>query len=233
MVSKQGDSIDFDKLESKVNKAVEDEKLYWLRNDAKFRAVRQKVGTYDEFREIVNAAHLRPLDKEDKINMDQRIKQPWNSHSQGAGSQHGLLFDKADTTETPKAHEVRNIPKDSHSFVKHWRSCSTMQDKVAYLKLIGSECLPSLFKVEIPFGLLGEMIAALSHNCHNHGAATATADVDFSAATLEGLSATGRFQLALSFLSPKEVEYLKDLIDTIALSAADRALALRQAYGTT
>ena len=42
--------IDFGKLERELHKAVEADARYWRENDAKFRAVNQKVGSYDEFR---------------------------------------------------------------------------------------------------------------------------------------------------------------------------------------
>lgn len=46
---------------------VNDEYLYYLQNDAKLRAV-ISTKTYEEFKDIVDAAHLRPLDKFDKQN---------------------------------------------------------------------------------------------------------------------------------------------------------------------
>lgn len=42
--------INFKKLESELQNAVEGEAKYWRENDAKFRAVHQKVASYDEFR---------------------------------------------------------------------------------------------------------------------------------------------------------------------------------------
>lgn len=47
-----------------INKIHQDE-LYDMRNSAKLRAVKSSK-TYDEFKNIVDAAHLKPLDKEDK-----------------------------------------------------------------------------------------------------------------------------------------------------------------------
>ena len=43
-------AIDFKKLEKELNNAVEADARYWRENDAKFRAVHQKVASYDEFR---------------------------------------------------------------------------------------------------------------------------------------------------------------------------------------
>ena len=50
MVSKANDKIDFGKLEAEVYDAVEADAKYQRENDAKFRAVHQKVATYEEFK---------------------------------------------------------------------------------------------------------------------------------------------------------------------------------------
>lgn len=50
MVSRQEDSINFSKFEKELEAAVELDNRYWRENDAKFRAVAQKVATYEEFR---------------------------------------------------------------------------------------------------------------------------------------------------------------------------------------
>lgn len=47
-----------------INKIHQDE-LYDTRNSAKLRAIKSSK-TYDEFKNIVDAAHLKPLNKDDK-----------------------------------------------------------------------------------------------------------------------------------------------------------------------
>ena len=59
------DAVDFTKLEREFNAAVEADAKYQRENDAKFRAVEQRVASYEEFRDIVAASHLRSLDKKD------------------------------------------------------------------------------------------------------------------------------------------------------------------------
>lgn len=49
MASLREDKINFDKLSDGASKAMAAENLYWLKNDAKFRAVAQR-GTYDDFK---------------------------------------------------------------------------------------------------------------------------------------------------------------------------------------
>ena len=58
MVSKHDDAVDFDKLEKELTDALAQEQRYWTENDAKFRAVDQKVATYDEFRWGKKTSHV-------------------------------------------------------------------------------------------------------------------------------------------------------------------------------
>lgn len=44
------DEIDVSRLCKQLGEAVEADEVYWRENDAKFRAVRQKVSSYEEFR---------------------------------------------------------------------------------------------------------------------------------------------------------------------------------------
>ncbi|KAJ8254573.1 hypothetical protein COCON_G00211850 [Conger conger] len=72
-----GDSevINFSALEKELQAALEADRKYRRENDAKFRAIHQNVGSYEEFRDIVLASHLKPLEKTDKTG---QRRQPWN-----------------------------------------------------------------------------------------------------------------------------------------------------------
>ena len=59
------EEIDFRKLEKELSLAVEADAKYDRENSAKFRAVEQRVSSYEEFKDIVSAAHLKPLDRKD------------------------------------------------------------------------------------------------------------------------------------------------------------------------
>ena len=50
MASVKEDHIDFNALEEELHAAVEADARYWRENDAKFRAINQKVGSYEEFK---------------------------------------------------------------------------------------------------------------------------------------------------------------------------------------
>lgn len=55
------DGIDFKRLDEAVQNAMEADAKYSRENDAKFRAVKQKVATYEEFEGIVAGAHIKPM----------------------------------------------------------------------------------------------------------------------------------------------------------------------------
>ncbi|KAG5671945.1 hypothetical protein PVAND_002113 [Polypedilum vanderplanki] len=56
---------------------IKSDDLYRLRNDAKLRAV-NTTKSYEEFKDIVDAAHLKSLSRYDKMN-SQTNKSRWNS----------------------------------------------------------------------------------------------------------------------------------------------------------
>lgn len=61
----EDEGIDFRRLERELALAVETDAKYDRENSAKLRAVEQRVGSYEEFRDIVSAAHLKPLERKD------------------------------------------------------------------------------------------------------------------------------------------------------------------------
>ncbi|XP_045479863.1 uncharacterized protein LOC123684592 [Harmonia axyridis] len=65
---------DKQRLYVELQNAIEQDKLYWIRNDAKIKAAVTSK-SYDEFRELVAAAHLKALTKEDK----ERKQRSWQT----------------------------------------------------------------------------------------------------------------------------------------------------------
>lgn len=61
-VSHDSDYLDFSKLEKEIQNAVVSEERYWQENDAKIRAVEQRVPTYDDFRLVlIYCSHISLL----------------------------------------------------------------------------------------------------------------------------------------------------------------------------
>ncbi|XP_011309083.1 coiled-coil domain-containing protein 103 [Fopius arisanus] len=59
--------INFKDLEEELQSAVKADDLYKLQNDAKLRAVEQNVPNYEQFRQMVKAAHLKPMDRKKNV----------------------------------------------------------------------------------------------------------------------------------------------------------------------
>ncbi|XP_029013728.1 coiled-coil domain-containing protein 103 [Betta splendens] len=76
MATSQHDVIDFPALEQELQAALELERKYVRENEAKLRAVSQRVGSYSEFRDLILTCHLKPMGKKDKGGTI--WKQPWN-----------------------------------------------------------------------------------------------------------------------------------------------------------
>ncbi|XP_053681971.1 uncharacterized protein LOC128732695 [Sabethes cyaneus] len=68
---------DIKKLEYQCLEKVQGDELYQLRNDAKLRAVYTSKN-YDEFKDIVDAAHLGALTAQDKQNAQTKYRL-WNN----------------------------------------------------------------------------------------------------------------------------------------------------------
>lgn len=198
MVSgKDEESIDFRKLEKELSAAVEADAKYWRENDAKLRAVEQRVETYEEFKGIVAAAHIKPLDKKDKISEIEKLQAPWNPHA--------TAKDGKGIKSEPLEEDKSKIPKNGHEFARDWkRYCKTNSDKYDFLIRIGGEQLGIIFKLEIAFGLLGDILVAMEE-CF------IPSDVDVVVSILDSLSKADRFALSLDFLSTVEKDCCQKL----------------------
>ncbi|ESP05187.1 hypothetical protein LOTGIDRAFT_180956 [Lottia gigantea] len=184
------DNLDFSKIGKELNSAVEADEKYNRENDAKFRAVHQKVASYDEFRDIVLASHIKPLEKGDRIS-ECKMNQPWNSVA--------LNTDKRETSTTTNStiEEGKRLPKSGLEFAQQWRRFyKTEDEQYPYLMDIGSEHLAKIFHTEISFGLLGEILKALC--LFKKEDATKVIGI------LETLSKVNRFSLSMQFLSSVE-----------------------------
>lgn len=73
------DAEEIRNLKEECRNQIKKDELYDIRNSAKIRAV-TSVKSYDEFRDIVDAAHLRPLDKKDKMDSSTK-KRLWNQNA--------------------------------------------------------------------------------------------------------------------------------------------------------
>ncbi|KAL4221598.1 hypothetical protein ACF0H5_019855 [Mactra antiquata] len=199
--------IDFAKLEKELESAVEADARYWRENDAKFRAVHQKVASYDEFRDIVKASHLKPLEQDDRLT-NVKFTQPWNSSC----TKKENTANKPDHENLPKEKEY---PTTSQTFIREWRKLNKdMSLQYQYLIGMGGDRLGQIFKPEIGFGLLGEFACCLDCEFNKE-------NKDNVLEILVKLSETNRFKLTVDFLSKKEKGYIISLFEKLTSCVND------------
>ncbi|XP_030197253.1 dynein axonemal assembly factor 19 [Gadus morhua] len=73
----QEELIDFRSLDRELLAAVREDQKGRRENAAKLRATSQRLATYEEFRDIVLACHLKPLDQKEKRGTGRQTWNPW------------------------------------------------------------------------------------------------------------------------------------------------------------
>ncbi|XP_074080443.1 dynein axonemal assembly factor 19 [Macrotis lagotis] len=186
------DTIDFRALEKELQAALAADEKYQRENAAKFRAVEQKVASYEEFRDIVLASHLKPLERKDKMGIKKMV--PWNCHGKSATALPGIT--QEESTDVSQKGDCQ--PETSSDFYRAWRHhLRNGPERYQTLLKLGAPTLGHLFRVDVGFGLLGELLITLEENFK-------TADCTAVLGILHSLSRTGRFGLNLSLLSNAE-----------------------------
>uniref|UniRef100_A0A8C3YEM7 Coiled-coil domain containing 103 n=1 Tax=Catagonus wagneri TaxID=51154 RepID=A0A8C3YEM7_9CETA len=201
----RNDIIDFKALEKELQAALTADEKYKRENAAKLRAVEQRVASYEEFRGIVLASHLKPLERKDKIGGKRTV--PWNCHTiQGRPSQ--------DNTTEISPEKTLFQPETSAEFYRDWRRYlrSGLERYEALLRLRGPK-LGHLFQTDVGFGLLGEMLVVLADHVR-------PADQSVVLGILHSLASTGRFTLNLSLMSHTETESCKVLFQKLQAMSA-------------
>ncbi|XP_006173164.1 coiled-coil domain-containing protein 103 [Camelus ferus] len=201
----RNDIIDFKALEKELQAAITADEKYKRENAAKLRAVEQRVASYEEFRGIVLASHLKPLERKDKIGGKRTV--PWNCHTtQGRPSQD-------ETTEISREKTFPQ-PETSAEFYRDWRRyLRSGPERYQALLQLGGPKLRLLFQVDVGFGLLGEMLVALANHVR-------PADRWVVLGVLRSLASTGRFNLNLSLMSHAERESCRALFQKLQAMGA-------------
>ncbi|XP_044530559.1 coiled-coil domain-containing protein 103 [Gracilinanus agilis] len=193
------DSIDFRALEKELQAALYADEKYQRENAAKFRAVEQKVASYEEFRDIVLASHLKPLERKDKMNIKKTVL--WNCHvsQKGTTQEEGTVISQEGDCQ----------PETSSDFYRTWRRyLRSGPERYQALLQLGAPNLGHLFRADVGFGLLGELLMTLEENFK-------PADHAAVLGILHSLSRTGRFDLNMTLLSSNERESCQKLFQKL------------------
>ncbi|XP_006940488.1 coiled-coil domain-containing protein 103 isoform X1 [Felis catus] len=199
-IMERNNIIDFKALEKELQAALAADEKYKRENAAKFRAVEQKVASYEEFRGIVLASHLKPLERKDKIGGKRTV--PWNCHT----TQRGTSQEEA--TEISQEKTLVQ-PETSAEFYRAWRRhLRSGPERYQALLQLGGPKLGHLFQMDVGFGLLGELLVALAEHVR-------PTDRLVVLGILRSLASTGRFTLNLSLLSQVEREACRGLFQKL------------------
>ena len=189
-MSNQMKPIDLRKLARNFTEEKSKEDLHWQRNDAKFRAVHQRCSTYDEFRQIVEAAHLRPLDRNETLTLERRSIS-WNQPAAVQNSSSEIV-----SPSESAIHQQRTFstPKNITEFIQQWRHVSH-EMKLDYLRQVNN--LEHIFQIDIPTDLLHDLpLLYQSNSSYN--------DAEIIVNVLLSLTKSKRFELSKSFQTDKD-----------------------------
>jgi len=229
-----------DTLQRSMLGALEHDQKKQQVNDAKLRAVAQRV-EYDDFEKLVLGAHLKPVKPRSQQSADV--------------SKHFDHFVLPKYEAQPVAGPVRPVapataaaaapPKNSNEFMRTWRrQCKTTRDKFAYLRGIEPETLPLLFRTELEPGTFDGIVEAL-RECvlldAKEDRNAATPHVAWLSQLLQQIGRINRFDLTLDFAEKGTTAIIADLLDMLdgCLAAGEGELdkadidALRMVYKIT
>ncbi|XP_045382771.1 coiled-coil domain-containing protein 103 isoform X2 [Lemur catta] len=205
----RNDIIDFKALEKELQAALTADEKYKRENAAKLRAIEQRVASYEEFRGIVLASHLKPLEQKDKMGGKRTV--PWN-----CCTTQGRTFQDVATEISQET--VHCQPETSAEFYRDWRRhLRSGPERYQALLQLGGPKLGHLFQTDVGFGLLGELLVALADHVRPVHRVTVLG-------ILRSLASTGRFSLNLSLLSQAERESCRALFQKLQAMGAPRPM---------
>lgn len=207
-------SLDMKELGDQLENAIQEDKKYWLQNEAKLKAVSDHVETYNEFKNLVDTAHLKPLNKTDKLNKEKLNQTIWNKFAH-----------KDDTTcSTDEMSNDCSKPNPEHSKLQKDKSLSitaankdnfldilnASEDKLTSLMQLGAPQFVKIFQSEISTSTVVEVFTVLLCFDRNN-----IDNIVFVAEFLGELINIERFALTLSFLTSTEKETVERLFEKL------------------
>lgn len=122
--------IDYRNLEEELHAALAADELYKLQNDAKIRAIEQAVPTYEHFRQMVNGAHLKPLDRED---MKPKVGVQWNPLINTAKPHDSTVSRKSTHNKGNSGSAAKKSRETCEDFLRSWRTIVDHSEKFIYM----------------------------------------------------------------------------------------------------
>lgn len=183
--------VDLRRLERQFISAKSSDAKQREENSAKFRAIHQKVETYEEFCDIVAASHLKPYN-------DQCMKT-----YQSTTRNKTLVSDKS---TFPCLWEDGNKEKTCSEFVKIWRNLKDSKSKCRFLfNSVEKDNFKNLFLNDLPVIVFDESINLMLTMLSDE-------NINYFACVLEAFSRSSRFHLCVKFLDNRTKKQLQDLL---------------------
>ncbi|CAF0903116.1 unnamed protein product [Didymodactylos carnosus] len=162
-------NINFRKLAENFSKEKQAETVYWQRNSAKFRAIEQRCASYDEFRQIVAASHLKPLDKNETLTFEHYKQVSWNQQAARQDSASATTLPAITTATSPiQSKTFVHLPKYLPEFILQWRRCQTSAMKFEYLKQYDLSTLEKIFQTDFTTELLNDLTQIYESNSYDN-----------------------------------------------------------------
>jgi len=149
-----------DALQSQLHKALDFDQKKKQINDAKLRAVSQKV-EYEAFEKMVAGAHLKPI--KPKSQESAAISRQFAGYVMPAySSQTDAPAPAPPAAASLPAEQQFAPPATSNDFLRTWRrQCKTPETKFRYLHTFEPDALPLLFRSEMEPAVLDGIAQAL------------------------------------------------------------------------
>ena len=216
-------SVSVDALQTKMQDALTFDQRKTQINDAKLRAVAQKV-EYDEFEKMVAGAHLKPVKPCSKESAD--ISKQFSGFVMPAYAPQAAHAASKPAPAIEAAATAFAAPATSNEFLRTWRrQCKAPEAKYRYLRVIEPESLPLLFRSEMEPAVLDGIAQALQQCVLGpHAAADDAAELQEDVAWMEQLllylRRINRFELTLDLADSQTTKTLAACFDLLQRSAA-------------
>ncbi|XP_050712811.1 coiled-coil domain-containing protein 103-like [Eriocheir sinensis] len=207
-------SVDSSQLEARLRVGLEADRRYAAENSAKLRGI-HSAPTYEEFRQLVLGAHLKPLDRNDKSKVKPSI---WNSFASTATKKTSKSppQDMENSVYPTDVHyDVNNPPNTSEGLVQLWERLD-LAERLELLRNLSPQATEKLAGGLVAGGLLGDAITTLL-------AFTPTvSDVVMVVNMLHALTLAKRFSLSVTLVCGEERWAWGRLLEKLQLALSER-----------
>ena len=212
-----------------------------------------QVASYEEFRDIVQASHLSPVDMKE-LTKNEKRNQPWNAYSSQNSSDNNNNNNNSNSTTDEKNRDDMNSSNSTDqvtckNFVKKWRSLGSPEDKLIFLEE-NLSLLGAAVRLDILFNFMEEVVGVLktglnvgnnnnknnnNNNNNNNSNSNNNNNSSNSAlvvGVLECFVTSQRFGIAVSFLGQKEKGEIGDLLKRLGECGVDVGM-LKKSFNVT